>query len=64
MNTDERLDRLTERHEALTLSVELLTQSQHKNEVLMAQILESINSPARISRVHEQRISDLESRQT
>jgi flagellar biosynthesis/type III secretory pathway chaperone len=63
MNIDERLDRLTERHEALTQTVELLAQSQQKNEVLMAQVLESINSLARIAHTHEQRISNLESHQ-
>jgi hypothetical protein len=30
MTTDERLDRLTERHEALTQSVELLTGDLHE----------------------------------
>ena len=64
MTIEERLDRLTERHEALTQTVELLAQSQQKNEVLMAQVLESINSLARIAQAHERRISDLESHQT
>ena len=63
MNIDERLDRLTERHEALTQTVELLAQSQQKNEILMAQVLESINSLARIAHAHERRISDLERHQ-
>ena len=63
MTIDERLDRLTERHEALTQSVELLLHShtkfedgitklqqmQAKNEILMGQVLESINSLARIA---------------
>jgi hypothetical protein len=58
MTIDERLDRLTERHEALTQTVELMIhqqqewwerteQRQEKNEVLMARVLESIDSLAR-----------------
>jgi flagellar biosynthesis/type III secretory pathway chaperone len=50
---DERLDRLTERHEALTHSVELLAGMQQKNEALMAQVLEAINSLARIAQAQE-----------
>lgn len=46
---DERLDRLTERHEALTHTVELLASMQQKNEAVMAQVLEAINSLARIA---------------
>ena len=60
MTIDERLDRLTERHEALTQSVELLVHQQQKNEVLMTHVLESIDSLARIAHAHERRISDLE----
>jgi hypothetical protein len=71
MSIDERLERLTERHEALTQTVELMIHQQRewwekaekrqeKNEILMAQVLESIDSLARIAHVHERRISDLE----
>jgi flagellar biosynthesis/type III secretory pathway chaperone len=60
MNIDERLDRLTERHEALTQTVEIIAHMQEKNEVLMAQVIESIDSLARIAHAHEQRISGLE----
>ena len=74
MTTDERLDRLTERHEALTQSVESLFHSQDrhdkqldrleqmqvKNETLMGQLMESISSLARIAHAHEDRISGLE----
>lgn len=64
MTIDERLDRLTERHEALTQSVELLVHSQHdaqrKNEVLMTHMLESIDS---LAHAHEQRITGLENGQ-
>lgn len=64
MNIDERLDRLTERHEALTQSVELLTHSQEKNETLMTQVIESIRSLARIAHAHERSVSDLEDGRT
>ena len=49
MNIDQRLDRLTERHEALTQTVEIIAAMQkkneeahHKNEVLLAHVMESI----------------------
>ena len=68
MNIDERLDRLTQRHEALTQSVELLVHSQReaseKNQVLMTHVIESIDSLARIAHAHERRISDLEGGRT
>ena len=44
MTIDERLDRLTERHEVLTQTVELLAQFQQKNEVLLAHVLEDRKS--------------------
>jgi hypothetical protein len=99
MTIDERLDRLTERHEALTQTVELMilehreweakterwqakaqgwqaqtqewqaqTQQwlakaqgwQDKNQILMSQVLESIDTLARVAHVHEGRITNLE----
>jgi uncharacterized protein YoxC len=78
MTIDERLDRLTTRHEALTQSVEILVHSQkdfldrqeainekqeainEKNQVVMAEIMDSINSLARIAHSHERRISNIE----
>ena len=61
MNIDERLDKLTGCQEALTQSLELLVHSQReayekqreateKNLVLMAHILESVESLARRNR--------------
>jgi uncharacterized phage-like protein YoqJ len=59
MSIDERLERLTERHEALTQTVELMAHQQRewqeKNQILMAQVLESIDSLARIAQSHERR---------
>lgn len=60
MSIDQRLDRLTERHEALTQTVELLAFSQQKNEKLMAEVLGAINDFARITRGHEDRSAHLE----
>jgi len=74
MNIDERLERLTARHEALTQTVELIGHLQQnneeahrkneilleKNQILIAEIMESVNSLARIAHAHERRISDLE----
>ena len=76
MTIDERLDRLTERHEALAQSAELLLHSSEKHDkaldrlelaldkqgIRMAQIMESIDSLARIALAHENRISRLEDR--
>jgi hypothetical protein len=71
VTVDERLERLTERHEALTQTVKLMIHEQRetrqqqlewqeKNQILIAQVLESIESLARIAHVHERRIPDLE----
>ncbi len=64
MAIDERLDRLTERHEALTQSVELLVHEQRgwweKNQTMMAHVLESLDSLARIAHAHARPLSNLE----
>jgi len=101
MDIDQRLDKLAERHEALSQSVELLLHTQReafekydvlfqkydvlfekhdaafqkydvafekneaamaKNQVLLSQVVESIDSLARIAHAHEQRITGLEDR--
>jgi hypothetical protein len=53
MTMDERLDRLTERHEALTQSVELLLAAVERNT-------EHISALVRIAEIHERRLTDLE----
>ena len=60
MSIDERLDRLTERHEALTQSVELLHAMQSANERRFEQIthnfeivLDSIKRLENIAAAHE-----------
>jgi len=60
MSIDERLDRLTERHEALTQTVELIAAAQMKNDERMGQLTDTMNRLANIVIAHEQRIEDLE----
>jgi hypothetical protein len=64
---DERLDRLTERHEALTETVELIVAMQRENEARFAQIAanrardgERINALVRIAEIRAHRLSGLE----
>jgi archaellum component FlaC len=68
------LERLKERHEALTQTVEIiagmqrenetsirgLIQAQRKNETLLAQVIEAVNSLAGIAASHERRLNHLE----
>ena len=60
MDIGQRLEKLTERHQALTQTVELIAHMQQKNEVLLGHVLESVDSLARIAHAHEQRITGLE----
>jgi hypothetical protein len=57
MNIDERIEALTERTEALTHNVGLLSQMHQDNEKTYARLF---NQLARIPAAHEVRISDLE----
>jgi hypothetical protein len=70
MNIDERLDRLTERHEALAESLQLLTadvqslaQSVKEHDRVLRRHADLIGALARIPSVHEQHIGRLEGRQ-
>jgi len=54
MTIDERLDRLTERHEALTQTVELLARDFSKD------IADGTARPLHIAQFHEQPITRLE----
>ena len=60
MDIDQRLEKLTERHEALTQTVERVAHMQEKNEVLLAHGIESVDSLARIAHAHENRITRFE----
>ncbi len=64
MTIDERLDRLTERHEALTQSIELMHRDWEKQWQQIAAALpqdaENIRALARIAETHERRLPHLE----
>ena len=60
MTTDERLEKLIARHEALTQSVELLLLSGQEQNKRSEQDGENIRGLARIAEIHEHRISELE----
>jgi hypothetical protein len=70
MTTDERLERLTERHQALAESLQLLTadvrslaQSVKEHDKILRGHADLIGDLARIASVHERRIERLEGRQ-
>jgi archaellum component FlaC len=60
MTIDERLERLTERHEALTQSVEMLHRDIRELRGIVEIDAENIRALARIAEIHERRLSDLE----
>ena len=71
MTIDERLERLTARHEALTESVELLRASMEaaheqfreenrQRDRRMTEIMEAIARLLHVAEIHEQRIERLE----
>lgn len=60
MTIDERLDRLTERHEALTQSVELLARTTREHTEQIAALRDASASLLHIAQIHESRISGLE----
>jgi len=68
MTIDERLERLTERHEALAQSLELLSHEVRETraaaEALVVAVqtdAENVRALARIAEIHERRLTDLES---
>jgi methyl-accepting chemotaxis protein len=76
MTIDERLERLTERHEALTQTVELMAAENRAGferlervekgfqrvEQILGKMAQSMDTLARVVELHEHRIDDLESR--
>ncbi len=67
MNIEERLDKLTERHEALTQTVEIIVAMQKDNERRFAetdrrlvQVLEAIVQLGNIAESHDHRLDRLE----
>jgi hypothetical protein len=62
MTLDERLEKLAERHEALTQAVDLLAAMYQQNERRLAQVLDAINRLANIAEAHDVRLDDHEHR--
>ena len=60
MDIDERLEKLADRHEALTQAVELLAAMYQQNERRLTQVLDSINRLANIAEAHDVRLDDHE----
>ena len=67
MTIDERLERLTERHEALTQTVELMAAENRagfarleKVEKIVGQMARSVDTLARVVELHEHRLDTLE----
>lgn len=57
---DTRLDRLTERHEALTQTVEIIAGMQRENENKIGRLTDAVAKLVDIVSRHEQRLDDLE----
>jgi archaellum component FlaC len=62
MTVDERIERLTERHEALTQTVELIAAAQLRSDERLAQLMDTMNRLGNIIIAHEERIERLEDR--
>jgi archaellum component FlaC len=60
MTIDERLERLTERHEPLTQTVELLTRDLQSVRDFSRDIAEGTARLLHVAQIHEQRLSRLE----
>ena len=60
MTIEERLERLTERHEALTQTVEIIALMQVQNEARLGEMMESMNRLINVVEAHEQRPDYLE----
>jgi predicted nuclease with TOPRIM domain len=68
MTIDERLEKLAERHEALTQTVELMAAENRAGfarlqqvEQILGHMAQSMDTLARVVELHEHRIDDLES---
>lgn len=60
LTIEERLERLTERHEALTQTVELMAEENKQRDRRLGEIMEGIARLLHVAEIHEQRISRLE----
>ena len=62
MTLDERLERLTERHEALTQTVELTAVENRQRDRRLGEIMEGIASLLHIAEIHERRLDQHDGR--
>jgi hypothetical protein len=60
MTIDERLEKLTERHEVLTQTVELMVAENKERDKRLGQIMEAIASLVHVAEIHEDRLERLE----
>jgi transcription elongation factor len=60
MTIDERLQKLTERHEALTQTVELMAREMQGMQSFVKDIADSTARLLHIAQIHEHRITRLE----
>ena len=60
MTIDERLERLTERHEALTQSVEILARTTQEHSQQITDIMEAAARLLHVAQIHEHRLTRLE----
>ena len=60
MTIEEQLQRLVERHEALTQTVEILAEKQRETDRRLAQVLEAITRLTNIAEAHERGLDNLE----
>jgi archaellum component FlaC len=60
MTIDERLEKLTERHEALTMNLELLRRDVQDLRLVTQQDGENIRALARIAEIRERRLTGIE----
>jgi len=60
MTIDERLERLAERHEALTQTVELMAAENRERDRRLAEIMEGVARLLHVAEIHERRSERLE----
>jgi hypothetical protein len=60
MTIDERLERLTERHETLTQSVEILARTTQEHSQQSTDIMEAAARLLHVAQIREQRLTRLE----
>jgi chaperonin cofactor prefoldin len=60
MTIDERLDRLTERHETLTQTVEIIASMQRENEKRFEKLTDLFGGLLGIVKQHEIRLNNLD----